>query len=80
MPSTAGGTKVDWIDMLDVICPALFIGQSVGRMANLLNGDAFGAPTGGIFWHPVPGRHPGPFHLRSSSSLASGRSGKARWM
>ena len=41
--------QVDWIDMLDVICPALFIGQSVGRMANLLNGDAFGAPTGGDF-------------------------------
>lgn len=41
--------KVDWIDMLDVICPSLFIGQSIGRMANLLNGDAFGAPTGGDF-------------------------------
>jgi len=40
---------VDWVDMLDVICPALFIGQSIGRMANLLNGDAFGAPTGGNF-------------------------------
>ena len=41
--------KVDWIEMLDIICPALFIGQSIGRMANLLNGDAFGAPTGGDF-------------------------------
>jgi phosphatidylglycerol---prolipoprotein diacylglyceryl transferase len=41
--------KVNWIEMLDVICPALFIGQSIGRMANLLNGDAFGAPTGGDF-------------------------------
>ena len=40
---------VDWVDMLDVICPSLFIGQSIGRMANLLNGDAFGAPTGGNF-------------------------------
>lgn len=40
---------IDWIEMLDVIAPALFIGQSVGRMANLLNGDAFGAPTGGDF-------------------------------
>ena len=39
--------KINWIDMLDVISPALFIGQSIGRMANLLNGDAFGAPTGG---------------------------------
>lgn len=41
--------KINWIDMLDVISPALFIGQSIGRMANLLNGDAFGAPTGGDF-------------------------------
>lgn len=41
--------KINWIDMLDVISPALFIGQSIGRTANLLNGDAFGAPTGGDF-------------------------------
>ena len=25
------------------------MGQSIGRMANLLNGDAFGSPTGGAF-------------------------------
>lgn len=41
--------KVNWLEMLDIICPALFIGQSIGRMANLLNGDAFGHPTGGNF-------------------------------
>lgn len=40
---------INWIEMLDIIAPALFIGQSIGRMANLLNGDAFGAPTGGDF-------------------------------
>ena len=27
----------------------MILGQAVGRMANLLNGDAFGAPTGGDF-------------------------------
>lgn len=33
----------------DVFAPALILGQSVGRMANLMNGDAFGHPTGGNF-------------------------------
>lgn len=33
----------------DIIAPAIILGQSVGRMANLMNGDAFGAPTGGNF-------------------------------
>lgn len=33
----------------DIIAPALILGQSIGRMANLLNGDAFGHPTGSSF-------------------------------
>ena len=33
----------------DLLAPAIILGQSIGRMANLLNGDAFGAPTGGDF-------------------------------
>ena len=33
----------------DLFAPALILAQSVGRMANLLNGDAFGHPTGGNF-------------------------------
>lgn len=33
----------------DIFAPALILGQSVGRMANLMNGDAFGNPTGGNF-------------------------------
>ena len=41
--------KIDWVALLDVLTPAILIGQSIGRMANLLNGDAFGAPTGGPF-------------------------------
>jgi len=32
-----------------VAAPAIIIGQSIGRMANFLNGDAFGHPTGGFF-------------------------------
>ncbi len=33
----------------DLFAPALMVGQSVGRMANVMNGDAFGHPTGGNF-------------------------------
>lgn len=33
----------------DILAPAIILGQSVGRMANLMNGDAFGHPTGGSF-------------------------------
>jgi phosphatidylglycerol:prolipoprotein diacylglycerol transferase len=32
--------------LADLCAPGLLIGQSLGRAANLLNGDAFGAPTG----------------------------------
>jgi len=32
-----------------LFAPALILAQSVSRMANLLNGDAFGHPTGGNF-------------------------------
>lgn len=41
--------RIDWLALADIICPAMILGQSIGRMANLLNGDAFGAPTGGDF-------------------------------
>ena len=41
--------KIDWLALADIVCPAMILGQAVGRMANLLNGDAFGAPTGGDF-------------------------------
>ncbi len=40
---------IPWVELLDILTPALLIGQSIGRMANLLNGDAFGAPTGSNF-------------------------------
>jgi phosphatidylglycerol:prolipoprotein diacylglycerol transferase len=32
-----------------VAAPAVIMGQAIGRMANLMNGDAFGHPTGGNF-------------------------------
>lgn len=41
--------KMDTLFMADIIAPAVIIGQALGRSANLLNGDAFGSPTGGDF-------------------------------
>lgn len=36
-------------ELADLIAPGLILGQAIGRNANLLNGDAFGGPTGGDF-------------------------------
>lgn len=41
--------NIDWLAFADIVCPSILIGQAIGRMANLLNGDAFGTPTGGNF-------------------------------
>ena len=41
--------NLDVIHLADILAPAIVLGQAVGRFANLLNGDAFGAPTGGNF-------------------------------
>lgn len=41
--------KIDTWHFADVVAPSIIIGQSVGRMANLMNGDAFGRPTGSNF-------------------------------
>ena len=41
--------KLDTVHLLDVLAPAIILGQALGRCANLLNGDAFGAPTGSSF-------------------------------
>ena len=41
--------KIDILALADIIVPALILGQAIGRCANLLNGDAFGAPTGSDF-------------------------------
>lgn len=41
--------QIDILAFGDIVCPSLILGQAIGRMANLLNGDAFGTPTGGDF-------------------------------
>ena len=41
--------KMDLLYLADILAPALVLGQALGRCANLLNGDAFGAPTGSNF-------------------------------
>jgi len=41
--------KLDTLAMADILAPAIILGQALGRCANLLNGDAFGAPTGSSF-------------------------------
>lgn len=41
--------NIDTWELADIIAPAIILGQSIGRCANLLNGDAFGAPTGSSF-------------------------------
>lgn len=41
--------KIDILALTDIVAPAIILGQAIGRCANLLNGDAFGAPTGSNF-------------------------------
>ncbi|MCY9694223.1 prolipoprotein diacylglyceryl transferase [Paenibacillus alginolyticus] len=37
--------KLNFWEMADILSPAIIFGQGVGRIACLLNGDAFGTPT-----------------------------------
>ena len=41
--------NIDTWAFADIVAPAIIMGQAIGRSANLLNGDAFGRPTGGNF-------------------------------
>ncbi|MDQ0876584.1 phosphatidylglycerol:prolipoprotein diacylglycerol transferase [Paenibacillus sp. V4I3] len=41
--------KLDFWEIADILAPAIAFGQGVGRIACLLNGDAFGSPTGSNF-------------------------------
>lgn len=41
--------KLSFWEVADLCSPGILLGQSIGRDANLMNGDAFGAPTGGNF-------------------------------
>ncbi len=40
---------IDTWAFADLLAPAIVLGQALGRCANLLNGDAFGAPTGSSY-------------------------------
>ncbi|MCL6444921.1 MAG: prolipoprotein diacylglyceryl transferase [Alicyclobacillus sp.] len=37
--------KLDFWSLADLCAPGILLGQSIGRDANLMNGDAFGSPT-----------------------------------
>lgn len=41
--------KLPFWELADLCAPGLILAQSIGRDANLMNGDAFGDPTGGNF-------------------------------
>lgn len=41
--------RLDFWELADLLAPAIVFGQGVGRVACLLNGDAFGSPTGSDF-------------------------------
>lgn len=41
--------KLPFWEIADLAAPGLILAQSIGRDANLMNGDAFGGPTGGDF-------------------------------
>lgn len=41
--------RISFWEFADITAPAIVLGQGVGRIACLLNGDAFGSPTGSGF-------------------------------
>jgi phosphatidylglycerol:prolipoprotein diacylglycerol transferase len=41
--------KILFWEFADIVAPGIILGQAVGRIACLLNGDAFGSPTGSNF-------------------------------
>ena len=55
----------------DLLAPAIILGQSIGRMANLMNGDAFGHPTGGNFGIVYPETTLALPDLQQSAPVAS---------
>ena len=71
--------QIDWLALADIVCPAILIGQAIGRMANLLNGDAFGTPTGGNFGLLYP-EGTLAFKTYGAVPLWPARFGKASWI
>lgn len=51
----AWGAKLPVWTALDIAAPAMLVGQAIGRIGCLINGDAWGAPTGCpcgiVYWH-----------------------------
>lgn len=41
--------RISFWEFSDLLAPAIILGQAIGRIACLLNGDAFGSPTGTEF-------------------------------
>lgn len=41
--------KINILEFADYLSPAMILSQGIGRIACLMNGDAFGKPTGGDF-------------------------------
>lgn len=44
--------KVRVWELLDILAPAVILGQGIGRIGSLLNGDAFGQPVAAVAWWP----------------------------
>lgn len=47
--------RLSFLELADLLAPAVILGQGIGRAACFLNGDAFGSPTGtgfGIVYPP----------------------------
>jgi hypothetical protein len=41
--------KLNFWEFADIMAPSIIFGQAIGRIACLLNGDAYGSPTGSNF-------------------------------
>ena len=67
--------NIDFWAFADIFAPALILAQSVGRMANLFNGDAFGHPTGGNFGilYPESTLHTAPMVISHYGQLKFGK-------
>lgn len=44
--------KVRVWELLDLIAPSVILGQGIGRIGSLINGDAFGRPVAEVAWWP----------------------------